>query len=247
MGPKASLCHLLPPMGLSGAASVSPCCPWLSPQPQGTAASWMSPGCSKAPAQAAMPHHGVGTMPGCASTGAASAELLGRCHPGCWSQLAQGQVPGAGQHRGEWVDLALRMPTASRAGGWTGCAATSPQAQPRALGLGPFPDPGGGTGASPRAAAGDPGSQLCPQPPGQGSGAVATRAGSPSRGAADWEGCSPASGAVGAAVQSVTSTPALSPAAEGLFLLWNVPSPRILAGCRACVTGERLRPGPAGG
>ena len=42
----------------------------------------MSPGCSKAPAQAAMPHHGVGTMPGCASTGAASAELLGRCHPG---------------------------------------------------------------------------------------------------------------------------------------------------------------------
>ena len=31
MGPKASLCHLFPPMGLSGAASVSPCCPWLSP------------------------------------------------------------------------------------------------------------------------------------------------------------------------------------------------------------------------
>lgn len=52
-------------------------------------------------------------------------------------------------------------------------------------------------------------------------------------------------GAACAAVQSVTSTPALSPAAGGLFLLRNVPSPRILAGCRACVTHERPRPGPA--
>lgn len=47
-----------------------------------------------------------------------------------------------------------------------------------------------------------------------------------------------------AAVQSVTSTPALSPAVGGLFLLRNVPSPRILAGCRACVTHEKPRPGP---
>lgn len=46
------------------------------------------------------------------------------------------------------LDLALRMPTASRASGWTGCAAASPQAQPGALGLCPFPGPGGGTGAS---------------------------------------------------------------------------------------------------
>lgn len=66
-------------------------------------------------------------------------------------------------------------------------------------------------------------------------------------GTAEWRGCSPASRAAGAAVQSVTSTPALLPAAGGLFLLRNVPSPQILAGCKACVTGERLRPRPVGG
>lgn len=189
-----------------------------------------------------MPHRGVGTMPSCASAGAASAEL--ECHPRCWSQPVRGQDPAAGQRRGRqgWTWPSGCPQPAGPAGGPAVPPPVPRHSQApwdcaRSLAPGVAPGP---------AAARDPGSQLCPQPPGQGAGAVAVCASSPSQGTVDREGCSPGIGGEGAAVQSVTSTPALSPAAGGLFLPRNVPSPWILAGCRACVTGERLRPRPAG-
>lgn len=163
--------------------------------------------------------------------GAASAELLGQCHPRAPVPAGMGTGPWGWAVQGGW---GWTCPSGCPQGWWVDwlCSHRCPSTAELAPGVALGP------------ACGLP---ALPQPPGQGAGVVATRASSPSRGTAQREGCSPVSRAVGAAVQSVTSTPALSPADGGLFLLRNVPSPQILAGCRVCVTGERPRPGPSGG
>lgn len=164
-------------------------------------------------------------MTSCAS----AADLLGQCHPRCWLQLAQGQVPRAGQHR------------MGRAGAGPQDACSQQLLVPKHSHVAPGWHWDQHTGSC-----WSPGLPALPLATWAG-GWQGGHARSPSWGAADQGGCCPASRAVGAAVQSVTSTPALLPAAGGLFLLRNVPSPQILAGCRACVTGRRLSPGPVGG